>query len=257
MHLTEDDLVLHYYGELEQPAAARTAEHLRACPACNASFTTLQRVLAAVDSMPPLEVGDGFERKTWARLQPELDGGSRKGWRSWFLISPARLAWVAGIAILVAAAFFAGRVSQKAVPSTVAETTAASTALRERILLADLGDHLDRSQLMLTELVSADPADTADFAAQRERAEQLVADNRLYRQTAAANGNTALAAVLDDLEQVLVDVAASPDNVSATDFDDVRQRIENKGLLLKMRVLSLEVQRRQKAQIRSRAGQSS
>ena len=98
MHLTEDDLVLHYYGELEQPAAARTAEHLRECPACNASFTTLQRVLAAVDSMPPLEVGDGFERKTWARLQPELDGGSRKGWRSWFLISPARLAWVAGIA---------------------------------------------------------------------------------------------------------------------------------------------------------------
>jgi hypothetical protein len=257
MHLTEDDLVLHYYGELEQPAAARTAEHLRECPACNASFTTLQRVLAAVDSMPPLEVGDGFERKTWARLQPELDGGSRKGWRSWFLISPARLAWVAGIAILVAAAFFAGRVSQKAVPSTVAETTAASTALRERILLADLGDHLDRSQLMLTELVSADPADTADFAAQRERAEQLVADNRLYRQTAAANGNTALAAVLDDLEQVLVDVAASPDNVSATDFDDVRQRIENKGLLLKMRVLSLEVQKRQKAQLRSRAGQSS
>jgi hypothetical protein len=110
---------------------------------------------------------------------------------------------------------------------------------------------------MLTELVSADPADTADFAAQRERAEELVADNRLYRQTAAANGNAALAAVLDDLEQVLVDVAASPDHATVADFDDVRQRIENKGLLLKMRVLSLEVQKRQKAQLRSRAGQSS
>jgi hypothetical protein len=63
--------------------------------------------------------------------------------------------------------------------------------------------------------------------------------------------------VLDDLEQVLVDVAASPDSVSAADWEDVRQRIENKGLLLKVRVLSLEVQKRQKAQIRSRAGQSS
>jgi hypothetical protein len=63
--------------------------------------------------------------------------------------------------------------------------------------------------------------------------------------------------VLDDLEQVLTDVAASPDRVSAADFNDVRQRIEKNGLLLKVRVLSLEVQKRQKAQIRSRAGQSS
>ena len=257
MHLTEDDLILHYYGELEPAAAARTADHLRQCAACNGSFVTLQRVLAAVDATPAIEVGDGFERKVWARLQPELDRGRGRGWLSWFVLSPARLAWVAGIVILVAAAFFAGRVSQKPVPSNVAETTTASNGLRERILLADLGEHLDRSQLMLTELVSADPADTADFAAQRERAEELVADNRLYRQTAAANGNTALAAVLDDLEQVLVDVAASPDNVSVADVDDVRQRIENKGLLLKVRVLSLELQKRQKAQIRSRAGQSS
>jgi len=257
MHLSEDDLILHYYGELEPAAAARTADHLRQCAECNGSFVTLQRVLAAVDATPAVELGDGFERKVWARLQPELDRGHRRGWLTWFVLSPARLAWVAGIVILVAAAFFAGRVSQPTVPSNVTGTATASNGLRERILLADLGEHLDRSQLMLTELVSADPADTADFAAQRERAEELVADNRLYRQAAAANGNAALAAVLDDLEQVLVDVAASPDHVTVADFDDVRQRIENKGLFLKMRVLSLEVQKRQKAQLRSRAGQSS
>src|SRR5438045_1102427 len=91
---------------------------------------------------------------------------------------------------------------------------------RERILLTDLGEHLDRSELMLAELVGGDPADRANVVAQRARAEELVADNRLYRQTASANGNTALAAVLDDLEQVLVDVAASPDSVSAADWED-------------------------------------
>jgi hypothetical protein len=37
----------------------------------------------------------------------------------------------------------------------------------------------------------------------------------------------------------------------------VRQRIENKGLLLKVRVLSSEIQNRQKTEIRARAGQSS
>lgn len=256
MHLTEDDLVLHYYGELDPSTSARAGDHLRECADCHASFATLQRVLAAVESTSAVDVGDGFERKVWARLQAELDR-PRNGWFSWFVLSPARLAWVAGVAMLVAAAFFAGRVSQKPVPVNVAESTAASSSLPERILLADLGNHLDRSEFMLTELVSADSSDPSGFTAQRERAEELVADNRLYRQTAVANGNTALAAVLDDLEQVLTEVAASPDRASAADFDDVRQRIENKGLLLKVRVLSLEVQKRQKAQVRSRAGQSS
>ena len=257
MHLTEDDLILYYYGELEAAAAASTGHHLRECGACHASFTTIQRVLAAVDALPPVELGEGFERNVWARLQPELDRPRRKGWLTWFVLSPVRLAWAAGIAILVASAFFAGRVSQPPPVSTAADNAAAAKALSERILLADLGDHLDRSQLMLVDLVSADPTDRIDLAADRERAKTLVADNRLYRQTAMANGNTALAAVLDDLEQVLVDVAASPDSITPAELNDVRKRIEDKGLLLKVRVLSSEVQRRQKAQMRSRAGQSS
>lgn len=259
MHLTDDELILHYYGELEAAASANASAHLRECATCHASLTMLQRVLAAVDSTPPIEIAEGFERKVWARLQPELERGSRKNWLSWFVLSPARLAWVAGIVVLVAASFFAGRVSQRPVPTPAdnAEKTTASNGLRERILLSDLGEHLDRSQLMLVDLVSADPADKAYLAAERARAEELVADNRLYRQTAAANGNVALAAVLDDLEQVLVDVAASPDTMTAADLDSVRKRIEDKGLLLKVRVLSSEVQRRQKAQMRSRVGQSS
>ena len=100
MHLTEDDLVLHYYGELDPAASAIASEHLRECATCHASLTTLQRVLAAVESTP-IDVGEGFERKAWARLQPELEA-RRKGWFSWFVLSPARLAWVAGIVVLVA-----------------------------------------------------------------------------------------------------------------------------------------------------------
>ena len=256
MHLTEDDLILYYYGELEAPASAQAGQHLRECSACHASFTNIQRVLAAVDATLPVELGEGFERTVWARLQPELDRSRKKGWLTWFVLSPARL-WVAGIAILVAAAFFAGRVSQPTPLTTAVDNAAAGKALSERILLADLGQHLDRSQLMLVDLVSSDPADRIDLAAERERAKELVADNRLYRQTATANGNTALAAVLDDLEQVLVDVAASPDSITPAELNNVRKRIEDKGLLLKVRVLSSEVQKRQKAQMRLRAGQSS
>jgi hypothetical protein len=268
MHLTEDELVLHYYGELDAHASARAGDHLRECATCHASFTTLQRVLATVESASTVDVREGFERTVWARLQPELER-PQKGRFSWLVLSPARLAWVGGIVVLVAAAFFAGRFSQRPSepvvaenntrtnPVTIGDTPSPSTGFREQILLSDLGSHLDRSQMMLIDLVSADSTDLADFASERTRAGELAADNRLYRQAALANGNASLAAVLDDLEQVLVDVAASPDKVSAEDLNDVRRRIENKGLLLKVRVMSTDVQRRQKAQIRSRAGQSS
>jgi hypothetical protein len=255
-HLTEEDLVLHYYGELDAAAAAHAAAHLRECAACRETFTKLQRVFAMVDAAPEPAVTDGFERIVWARLQPGLHR-SRGGAAAWLRLSPAALAWVAAVVVLVAGAFLAGRMSQRppAVPTDA--SAAAVKALRERVLLADLSEHLDRSQMMLVDLVSADRASDVDLAAERTRAEQLASANRLYRQTAVETGNVALAQVLDDLEQVLVDVAASPDRLSAEDLASMRERIDDKGLLLKVRVLSLEVQKRQRHQISVRAGQSS
>jgi hypothetical protein len=254
-HLTEDDLVLHYYGELDPDGTARTLTHLQECGACRATFTKLQRVFAMVDATPEPAVGDGFERIIWARLQPELEH-SAGGWASWFAFSPMRLAWLAAIVMLVGAAFFAGRMSQHAGTSAPA-TLATKEDLRERVLLADLSEHLDRSQLMLVDLVTAQSDRDLDVAAERARAEQLLSANRLYRQSALDTGNRALAQVLDDVEQVLVDIVASPDRLSAGDLAEMRERIDDKGLLLKVRVLSSEVQKRQRKQISARAGLSS
>jgi hypothetical protein len=259
MHPSDDELILHYYGELDTNAGRRVSDHLQICETCYGSFTALQRVLATVEAAPAPEIADGFERIVWARLRPELEKG-RGGWLKAVLVSPVRLAWVAGAVLIVMAAFFAGRWQRtpgdQAVVPQLADN-ARESGLREQVLLADLGAHLDRSQMMLIELVSADGTADLDVATERERAERLAADNRLYRQTAVANGNQALAAVLDDLEQVLVDVAASPDLLTPADLVEVRQRIDSKGLLFKVRVLSSEVQQRQKKEIRARAGQSS
>ncbi len=252
-HLNEDELVLHYYGEMSAGDDARAAAHVRTCSACHTSYTNLQRVLAAVEAAPGPEIADGFERTVWARLEPAL-GRQRRGWISWFVFSPARLAWAAAIVVLVAGAFFAGRVSRRDVPASGTQTATAA-AVREGVLLVDLTDHLDRSQMMLVELVSTGGDGGADISSERARAEELVSDNRLYRQTAEATGNMALATVLDELERVLVELSASPDAMSADDLERVRQRIESRGLLFKVRVLSSEIRERQKTGIRMRTGQ--
>jgi hypothetical protein len=243
-HLTEEDLILHYYGELQSDAAAHTAGHLRECAACRGAFTKLQRVFAMVDAAPEPALSDGFERIVWARLQPAL-GHAPGGWARWFVLSPARLAWLAAIVVLVGAAFVAGRLSHPQGGTPTVSNSVAGKELRERVLLSDLSEHLDRSQLMLVDLVSAESERDVDVPVERTRAEQLLSANRLYRQTAVDTGNLALAQVLDDLEQVLVDIATSPDRVSAEDLAAVQHRIDDKGLLLKVRVLSSEVQKRQ------------
>ena len=126
--------------------------------------------------------------------------------------------------------------------------------MRERILLSDLGEHLDRSQMALVELVSADENATGDISGDRSRAEQLLADSRLYRQTAEETGDVALSELLDEIERVLTDVAASPQAGSSRDLADVRRRIESRDLLFKVRVVSSEIRERQKASNQRQAG---
>jgi hypothetical protein len=254
MHLKDDDLVLHYYGELDAPAETAATAHLAGCQACRDSYTTLQRVLSEVEAAPEPVLPDGFERTVWARLEPQL-AARRTGWMAWFQLTPARLALAAAVVVLVAGAFMAGRVSRDLAPALTAEQ------LRERILLVDLEEHLDRSQTMLVELVTSDGPDTIDMAVERERAEDLVAANRLYRQTAAATGDAGILELLDHLERVLVELAAAPDELTEADIEAMRSRIETEDLLFKVRVLSSGVRERQQQQWeqqqRRRAGQSS
>lgn len=255
VHLSDDDLVLHYYGEMAAPEDARAAAHLAGCPACQENYGRLQRVLALVESSAPSEAPEGFERVAWARLEPALPS-RRTGWRSWVVFPPPRLAWAAAILLLVAGAFTAGRLMPRTTaPSAAGDAQVSNEKVRERILLVDLGDHLDRTQLVLVELVSADEHGNVDISSEQARAQQLLASNRLYRQAAATTGDASVAAVLDDLERVLVDLAASPSTLSPEDLDVVRRRIQSKELLFKVRVVSSEVRERQKAAIQERTGQ--
>jgi hypothetical protein len=255
-HLTEDELVLHYYGEMSASDEARTATHLGECANCHDSYRRLQRVLAAVDetAFAVPELPANFERTIWARLEPNLRRD--RGWFTWFVLSPARVAWAAAVLVLVAGAFFAGRLFPQRGPDAPAQASASAAQIRDRILLIDLGDHLDRSQMVLLELVNGE-ADNAIFTGERNRAEQLLAANRLYRQTASTSGDEGIAQVLDDLELLLVDLAAAPEKVSAEDLTELRRRIESKGLLIKVRVLSSEVRERQKTTYEARSGQRS
>jgi hypothetical protein len=245
MHVTEEELILHYYGEA--PTGGAVDDHLASCGACRAEFAQLQQALALVDTDTVPDPGPGFERRVWARLEPEL-GAERSSWWSWLMPTPARLAWVAGAAAVVVAAFVAGRVSG---PAPVAGTSQAAAtpadASNDGVLVLAVVDHLDRSQMVLVELLNADvDQPVVNISNERSRARDLVAANRLYRASAAQAGDETTGDVLDELERVLVEIANAPEDANKEALDALRARITSRGLLFRVRVVNSEMRQRER-----------
>jgi hypothetical protein len=234
-HPAEEDLVMLYYREsglLERGSPDELRTHLETCPSCRAAYQSLARVLDACDDLPAPEPHPAFESRMWNRLEPQLHplNQSVSPWR--FL----RTRWFAAatVAALVIVAFLAGRFTRTAKgPARIVAITADG---RQRVLFIALGDHLERSAMVLTELAnSADGA--ADLAVDRARARNLIGENRLYRQTAAESGDPAVAQLLDQLERVLLDIS------HGTDAREIKSRIDSESLLFKLRVLGSNLSR--------------
>jgi hypothetical protein len=265
MHYSEEELILHHYGEHDEgPAIAR---HLSECDACRKQFIVLQRVLGAVDagSLTVPERGETYGADVWQRLRPRLPA-QRPSWRTWLFPTwhgPATWAAAGAFAVLLLAAFAAGRYSLRpasAPPAPLVQTAAAPVPeqVRERVLLVAVGDHLDRSQMVLAELVNAGAPDTArarrasapvDISDEQQWAHDLLASNRLYRQTAAQTGQTTVESVLDELEPILLDIAHSPSSVPASQLEELKRRIESQGLLFKIRIVESNVREQQRAHV--------
>ena len=110
----------------------------------------------------------------------------------------------------------------------------------QRVLVVVVSDHLEASERMLTDLSNADPKKDFDATAQQGRAAELVASNRIYRQTASQHGDERIASLLADLEPILVELAHAGKTLSPDELASIQKRIESKGLLFKVRVMSAQ-----------------
>jgi len=244
-HLEQEDLILYHYGEAENLAACRS--HIEACEQCRGEYGALTEALTLVDTFPVPERGAAYGSDVWRRLAPRLS--EKKSVFPVRLRPPARIwASAAALVLMLMAGFVAGRYWRRP-----AVTEGISAPVRERILLVAIGDHLERSQMMLVELINASDGQAVDLSAQQQKARQLVEDNRLYRQTAAGAGNAAVAGVLDELERMLLDIAHSPASVTQREMEEIRRRVEAQGLLFRIRVIGSQVREREKAAARDRS----
>ena len=146
-HLDEERLVALCFGD----GTPADAAHAASCAECAAAADRLRAMLAAVEPGDIPERGEDYGRVVWERLQARLEAERR--WMRRSALRRRTVTWGALAASLLVA-FLAGREFPRPAPP-VAE--AIPEAARERILLLAVGDHLERSQVLLVELTNAGP----------------------------------------------------------------------------------------------------
>jgi hypothetical protein len=243
-HLSEEQLVLHYYAEAGDEASIES--HLAGCDSCRTAYRELQQALAMLSSAPVPERPEDYGSLVWKRLQPHLGLRHRIGRRS--ILQVPRWAFATGMAALLVAAFLVGRYWPR--PEQIVAQQAASGEIGERVLLASAADHLERSQIVLMDLTHAGGRGEIDISGEQALARELLESNRLYRQTAVRNGELGLATVLDDLERTLLEIVHSPSRMASSELNEMQKQIESEGILFKLRVTGSRMRERQNAAAR-------
>src|SRR5215470_1443609 len=182
-HLTQEQIVLHCYGDAADGDIIN--QHLQECSQCRAEFDKVKAELAEI---PPIVVPEPpayLEQKLWLNLRDKLSSEKPARWHG--LFAGSRWALGGTVAALVVAAFLAGRFWPNKPPEQKADISAQVNP--QRVVLVAVGDHLERSQMLLIEIMNADPKNPADLSGQQEMARNLLDDNRLYRKSAQRAGD--------------------------------------------------------------------
>jgi hypothetical protein len=235
--LAEEDLVLYYYGEARQPKKIR--QRLQDDAALAQRYSELCGVLDAASTLPVPEPEADYGARVWTQIRPHLHAseaseastpGFLERLAAWLMPLP-QPALAGALVALVAVAFLAGRFSHPAdvdVQAVISEA-AISEDGRQRAVLVMVSNHLERSERLLRELANA-PASGAttygNVAYERRSAETLLSANRLYRQASASAGHPDLAALLDELERILLELARGPEHLAPADMEYIRRRVD-------------------------------
>jgi hypothetical protein len=273
-HITEEQLVAYALDDAEAGTRAAVETHVESCAACRASLDEIRATLAESAALDVPDRGDDYGAQVWGRLESRLDEGAHlgtsapqhrtsaprhSGTPAHVMLRPAPWLAAAAAVLLTVGAYWLGRHnagidSAPTAPASV-QASLGTEAIRERVVLAALGEHFDRTERTLVELVNSQPGRRVDISAEQAWARDLLEANRLYRQ-AAGGQSPALSQVLEDLEPVLLEIANSPSQLTSDEFETLRDRIEARSLVFKVRVTGADVRARQRALIRRGESQS-
>ena len=246
--ITDEDLILLYYGEHDDPALAVTVAE---SDEFSARYDALCDELKLADAYQPPLRGDDYGAEVWQRISPvlaEADTRSTGRLGAWLasLVQPRfSLAGALSIALVAALAFTLGRNgSQETGSQPMVPPTATQVALADidssRLLTHSVSAHLEQVNLVLTQFVNTSVTSSNETG----YATDMLVANRLYRQAAESQGNHKLAVFLADLEPLLIELAYGAQSGSPATRERMQQEVQN-GLLFRVRVMNKQLNKPQ------------
>jgi len=223
--ITDEQLILLYYGELEDPdLAARVAND----PQLAARLDDLTSSLNAMDAFTAPSRTD-YGGAVWQQISSRLEPQSRANRRlSWLWQPQFSMAGVAGIVAVALLAFWLGKESRA--PSSLVDSE--SVLNIERLIAAQVADHLSATDMLFTQVRNSH-LDIGLAETESDWAAQLLRSNRIYRRAANGAGHRRLALLLDEIEPLLLELAHADSDITLQDDEP-----SNADLMLRVRVMN-------------------
>jgi hypothetical protein len=219
-HLSDERIIALLHSE----ATAEEASHVAGCEHCRSEFEAYQATLEYVNQWKAPDRSPGYGARVWQRIAGEIRPRKRFQW-----MSAASALWVgvAACGLVLLLVPMLRRNGRNMAPASHPETQASIQS--GRLLDAALGDHLERASILFTHVLN----DPGLAAAGDSDLENLIAENRLYRQTAEQQNDRDASSLLSDVETVLLDLQHSS-GAPAAELRYVQQRISDSSLRFRL-----------------------
>jgi hypothetical protein len=245
-------------GALDEAEAARTHAHVGTCPACARDLAESGATLALVSqdplrgAEPPVPLG-ALVARVRARLDEAPAGG--RAWRP--LLAGAGLLAGVVLAVVVSRALLPTTPPEPASPAAsvtasppeagpVADSADAMRRLEHTLERERAAHYLSDAQDVLVTVASAPQRcarrpSAVEVGPEAERSRELLARRRLFVETDAPSTVVARD-VLDDVEEMLREVAALDACARPQDLEAIRGEIARRHLLMKIDLVTRELQ---------------
>jgi hypothetical protein len=229
-HLGDEQIIALLHGA----ATGEEASHLKNCSKCRSELEAYQATLQCLNQWSAPERGAEYGERVWRQIANRMPRPKRHRW-----ISVPVMAWatVAACGAVLLLGLLVRQKPREAAPA--AGVVAEAPAHSQRLLNAALGDHLERASILLTSVLNERGTFKHDATVfdEDERLDDLIAENRLYRQTAEQQNDLETAALLGDVETVLLDLQHSATAAPASELRYVQQRISDSSLRFRVGIV--------------------
>ncbi len=247
------ELAAFLSGELEEAARKKVQEHLESCPECRREMSCLREVLRGARALEPAieremesvdweAQAEKITSAAWERRTPKEAGTVRPRFRLFApAFRPVLAGAVMGIALGALATFLVMKGGLGRRPA--GDRYFASAEVLERVDLEiarrDTLDYLEKSQYVLLDIVGPDAGASGAAAG---KARELLAKKKFLNPELEKAQMAKAREICDQIELLFYQLADVSSGLTDAQRAELRKLVEEKDLLLKIRLLKRELQ---------------